>query len=718
MRLSLSDTNPELLKEWDYKINSINPSEVTGGSHKKVWWRCIKNSNHVWQSVIRNRVKGSLCPYCSGKKAHVENCLATLKPEIAMEWHPTLNNLTPNEVTLGSAKNVWWQCKRNSEHIWQSVIQNRVTNSNCPFCSKKRATDEYCLAKANPSLSSEWHPTLNNKLSPFKVTPRSSKKVWWTCKNNPEHEWLATVYNRVKGSKCPYCNAFSQTSFPELAIFYYMSLFLKDVKNRYLLDGTEIDVYIPHLKIAIEYDGWFYHKGQENRDLEKNKVIHSHGITLIRIREKPLKPVEEFGVINLQVKRSNDKETNRIIKDLFNLIIAKFEVDLETKQKINNFEFDIEGDRFKILNEIDLIRKEKSLSSLFPELSNEWHPSLNGKLTPDHVSTGSSMPVWWLCNKSPMHVWKAVIDNRVRGDGCPYCSNKKVCEDNCLATTHPSVAMEWHPTLNKDLTPNVVTPGSHKKVWWECKKNSNHVWSATVKSRIKVQKCPFCLGKRVSQDNCLATVNPALTKQWHPNLNKELLPTDFTAGSSKKVWWICNINKTHSWEATIYNRNKGDGCPFCNSKKVSPEKCLENVCPSIAKEWHPELNGNLKPSDFLSKSQKKVWWRCIKNSNHEWQVSIASRVESGSSCPYCTGRKASNDNCLATLYSSIAEEWHPVLNGYLTAFDVTHGSKKKIWWQCREKENHVWKTTVNNRVANNSGCPQCSKKKDNSKRTL
>lgn len=715
MRLSLTDTNSDLLKEWDYTRNSINPSEVTNGSHKKVWWRCLINSNHVWQSVIRNRVKGSLCPYCSGKKATLENCLATLKPEIAAEWHPSLNkDLTAYDVTVGSAKKVWWKCNKNSEHVWESVIQNRVTNTNCPFCAKKKASYEHCLANMNPRVSSEWHPTLNKPLTPSDVTPNSSKKVWWICKNNPNHEWEATIYNRAKGSNCPYCMAYSQTSFPELAIFYYVSLFFKDTKNRYSLDGTELDVFIPHLKIAIEYDGWFYHKGLENKDYEKSKRITDYGLTLIRIREKPLKLIKGFGVINLQVNRSSGKDTNRMIKELLNLISNNFEVDDETRGKINQFEFDVVEDNIKIQNQIDLIRRKVSLSSNFPQISNEWHPTLNGKLTPEHVQAGSSISVWWICQKNSKHVWKAVIYNRVKGDGCPYCSNKKVTIDNCLLTTHSHLAIQWHPTLNKDLTPNDVTSGSHKSVWWQCTKNSNHVWKAVIKSRLRAEKnnCPFCLGKRVSKDNCLETINPKLAKEWHPTLN-ERLPSEFTAGSSKKVWWICSVNENHTWEATIYNRNKGDGCPYCSGKKVSHENSLERVYPSIAEEWHPTLNGELKPSGFLAKSQKRIWWKCHRNYNHVWEATIASRVHSGSNCPFCAGRKAAKDNCLATLYPYISEEWHYLLNEGLTPFDVTHGSKKKIWWQCRENKNHVWRTTVNNRVANNSRCPHCSKKQKN-----
>jgi hypothetical protein len=67
-----------------------------------------------------------------------------------------------------------------------------------------RATQDYNLYLANPSLVKEWHPTKNGKLGPRDVTPGSGKKVWWLC--NEGHKWIAAVYSRNRGSGCPICN--------------------------------------------------------------------------------------------------------------------------------------------------------------------------------------------------------------------------------------------------------------------------------------------------------------------------------------------------------------------------------------------------------------------------------------------------------------------------------------------------------------------------------
>jgi hypothetical protein len=64
-----------------------------------------------------------------------------------------------------------------------------------------------------------------------------------------------------------------------------------------------------------------------------------------------------------------------------------------------------------------------------------------------------------------------------------------------VATLAPEVADQWHPTLNGDLTPNMVTIGSNKRVWWQCQEG--HVWKAVVYARVGTQKtgCPVCTGK-------------------------------------------------------------------------------------------------------------------------------------------------------------------------------------------------------------------------------
>ena len=262
-----------------------------------------------------------------------------------------------------------------------------------------------------------------------------------------------------------------------------------------------------------------------------------------------------------------------------------------------------------------------------PSLAKEWHPTKNGSLTPRDVREGSGKKVWWLCVKG--HEWPAIVFKRSNGNGCPYCAGQKVNDENCLQTVNPTLAKEWHPTKNGSLTPRDVTTGSSKKVWWLCAKG--HEWPATVNTRSKGHCCPYCAGRKLNNDeNCLQTVNPALAKEWHPTKNGSLTPRDVTAGSSKKVWWLCA--KGHEWPAIVSDRSNGNGCPYCAGRKVNDENCLQTTNPTVAKEWHPTMNGSLTPRDVMAGSNKKVWWLCTKG--HEWPAMVSNR-SNGHGCPYC-----------------------------------------------------------------------------------
>ena len=134
------------------------------------------------------------------------NNLDMLNPMLAKEWHPTKNkDLTPKDLTSGSRKKVWWQCKL--DHEWQTRVSHRVySGTQCPECSRSKVTLENSLAKLYPQLSLEWHPTKNGKLTPEHVRPGSGKKRWWLCLKNKTHEWESTINNRKNGNGCPHCH--------------------------------------------------------------------------------------------------------------------------------------------------------------------------------------------------------------------------------------------------------------------------------------------------------------------------------------------------------------------------------------------------------------------------------------------------------------------------------------------------------------------------------
>ena len=153
--------------------------------------------------------------------------------------------------------------------------------------------------------------------------------------------------------------------------------------------------------------------------------------------------------------------------------------------------------------------------------------------------------------------------------------------NNSLAEVHPELVSEWSEK-NLTLTPDDITFGSNKKVWW--RGACGHEWQASVKARSNGEKCPICSGARVIAGiNDLATLEPLLVKQW--SKKNKIKPIEVTIGSHKKVIWRCK--KGHEWEAAVKSRtiNK-TGCPYCSHNKVlAGFNDLATLLPDIAAEW-------------------------------------------------------------------------------------------------------------------------------------
>jgi len=213
-----------------------------------------------------------------------------------------------------------------------------------------------------------------------------------------------------------------------------------------------------------------------------------------------------------------------------------------------------------------------SLAVRFPGLAEEWYTAKNGYLTPYQVTIASHAKIWWTCPIGPDHEWRARVADRTstRRSGCPCCAGKKLSVTNSLATVSPGLAAQWHPTKNGSLTPDRITVGSNRSVWWRCPKAPGHEWYATNRSRrYSKGSCPFCSRRRVSVTNSLETQAPDVAAQWHPLKNGSLTPRDVVVGSNRRVWWRCPNGVDHEWQALISNRTRiNTGCPYCAGKSA------------------------------------------------------------------------------------------------------------------------------------------------------
>ena len=125
-------------------------------------------------------------------------------------------------------------------------------------------------------------------------------------------------------------------------------------------------------------------------------------------------------------------------------------------------------------------------------------------------------------------------------------------------------------------------------------------------------------------------------------------------------------------------------------------------------EWDYEKNNalGLDPSRLGACSHTKAWWRC--SNGHSWYAMISNRTGHNRGCPYCSHQLViPGETDLATLYPSLAKEWHPTKNSTKPS-DYMPGTHKKVWWIC--SEGHEWEAEIKSRVAG-VGCPYCANKK-------
>ena len=228
---------------------------------------------------------------------------------------------------------------------------------------------------------------------------------------------------------------------------------------------------------------------------------------------------------------------------------------------------------------------------------------------------------------------------------------RKPSPGRSLAELVPALAAQWDLERNGALTAADVSPGSECKIWWRCRERADHIWLAAVNNR-RYARCPFCSGRRADATRNLAHNDPDRARLWHLTKNGSLTPKDVTPGADRLVWWRCDRGPDHEWQARVCKQTRN--CPFCANHQVSVTNSLATTHPKIARLWDGARNGSLAPRDVVAHSTKAVWWRCSDGPDHCWRRPVWQVVENGV-CPFCSNRRASVTNSLATVAPEVAQ---------------------------------------------------------------
>lgn len=313
--------NPEIWKELHPTLNNEffknrELSEYTlATSQLKVWW-LGKICKHTWDMDIRARVKNKQnCPYCSNQRVlKGYNDLATTRSDLLKYWD-IRNKIKPTEITYGSKKHkIIWTNK--CGHTWLATPNHRikVKNDYCPKC--------LLLINYHPWLVKYFDKKLNPEINFHSLNKGSETKITWH-KKECNHTWIqkVLVITTYADGYCKICTMYRSKGELELSNFI-SQITPKSIKiynnHRFLLNNNkEVDIYIPELNLAIEYNGEYYHSDyhQESSRINYLSFPTRHKNKLIECSKK--------NITLLYVWESDWNESKDLVKSELNKIVSK-----------------------------------------------------------------------------------------------------------------------------------------------------------------------------------------------------------------------------------------------------------------------------------------------------------------------------------------------------------------------------------------------------------
>ncbi len=545
-------------------------------------------------------------------------------PELLNEWDAEKNfPLTPENITEGSDKKVWWTCVK--EHAYKASAKSRFQGKGCPYCSGRKAIlGETDLVTTHPEIAATWDEVRNLPLLSSEVKAGSGLRAFWIC--SAGHSFESKIVSRSRGEGCPYCSGRSvlagyndlATTHPGLVAHWNLDLNLP-LTPRDVSAGSHQSVW------------WNCSGGHPFQ-----QVVYSHvsgrgcpycsgrrvlsGFNDLATTEPDLVEVWDFEANADLTPQEVSRSSNRVVSWKCSSG-HRWESRIADATKRGGCPY-CSGTRVTV--------GENDFATLRPDLAAEWDPLRNNELTPSDVSPGSGKNAFWICPKG--HHYEMAVGSRSTGYNCPVCSGQRVETGvNDLAAVFPALAAEWDFVKNTPYSPAEVYSKSTKKFFWKC--GNGHSYESVLASRVNGNGCPFCSGRNaIPGQTDLATTNPGLAAEWDYRRNGDLTPDQVKEGSAARVSWICP--KGHNFRASVSNRAIGRGCSVCAGKQVNTGvNDLASVYPVLIELWDFERNED-DPGEVLAGTSRKYWWRC--GFGHSSEASVRQMARSGS-CPRCTG---------------------------------------------------------------------------------
>lgn len=282
---------PELKQAW---IDERDPNTVMvvpdwGGVYNdRVFLFKCPEGHHARVAPITYLLNG--CPFCKARETAKAGFIEDEWPELAAEWSEENTKYKPNNTKHKSERKIVWKCIA-CGNKWTDTPHNRTRSYSacCPKCGKILGS----LAWKYPHLAEEWDP--ENELSAWQVRQQTRFLPKWICKNDSNHRWETRIVNRINGAGCPYCTD-STKSRIELLFFEEANNVFESVvsgakvSSELFSHDWTVDILINEHgeRIAVEYDGSYWHKNKVIRDRQKSEELLMAGYCVVRLREDGL----------------------------------------------------------------------------------------------------------------------------------------------------------------------------------------------------------------------------------------------------------------------------------------------------------------------------------------------------------------------------------------------------------------------------------------------
>lgn len=482
----LESRSPAIAAQW-HPRNHISPEKVHVGSNKTYWWTCPASPTHVYKMSPAAKARGTECPVCAGKKVIAGvNDLATTNPELAAQWHPTLNgNLQPTDVVRGSNKRAVWKCPKGDDHVWETSITGR---KGCPYCAGQRGSRSQNLFLTYPELKPLWDFD-RNAVNPASLPPGSGRFANWLCSRDSRHRYRRKISAQVRYGGCPVCSGLVVqpgvndllTERPMLRNLLHPENTMdvsslrpgSHVKLRWLCTTNPEHSWKASARDVLDSGCGFCSGRWVSPGVNDLATTHPHLALEWDFKRNELLPIEIKSTSNKKVSWQCQGDEAHV----WSAIIS-------SRARGNNCPY---------CSNQRVLEGNNDFVTEYPALAAERVPR-PGEPEPRKISKGSKVRYLWQCKEFADHQWEATVAQRTtHNTGCPICRNLTLKVGfNDLATSHPEVSKDWHPTKNGALSPHDVIAGSHSKVWWQCPNIQEHAFFQSIRDHVMGKSCSIC----------------------------------------------------------------------------------------------------------------------------------------------------------------------------------------------------------------------------------